>query len=71
MIDLYEYRLDSYLTLIIVTGVIMNPADTRAIAPLVRLAKFDIFGKDDEGCSVRAFKASTTAATEGILERGT
>jgi hypothetical protein len=32
----------------IVMGIRMNPADALAIAPVVRFARFDNFGKDDE-----------------------
>jgi hypothetical protein len=56
--------------LITVIGISTKPADVRAIAPVVRFAKFDSFGSADEveGCT---FEPSTTPMFRSRVERAT
>lgn len=56
--------------MITVIGISTKPADVRAIAPVVRFAKFESFGSADEvdGCT---FVPSTTPMFRSRVERAT
>ena len=67
--DRYAYRLDSYRTLITVTGIMTKPTEARATAPVRRLAAWDMRGRcdeeeeeEEEEVDVRGFTGSKTSS---------
>ena len=48
-------------------GVMMNPAETLATAPVVRLARCDSFGNDDEECSATLVESYSALAKKNNL----